>query len=461
MNAGTLLALARPTTRVDAVRTAIVAGCVAVALALVLVALSIVAIAPYSSRGPSNSSMATGGLSTYVLASGLQPGVVAMILVATLPLLALALQAIRLGSTDRTRRSGVLRVAGATPHQLRLVSAARSTLPIALGGLLAGPVHVVLWLLLGPALPGGSRFVPAPTARLALAWLTATVVVALVGAALGALDAADPPADTGTWQLGPIAGRAAIAVACCAMLVGGLVLMNGSARSSQDLVGPLVGGLLALALLTLGSLGFAANARRRARRLQRRGDAVAVLAAARVNADSAVLGRTGGTLFVAGVTLSVAGGLGTALVFFPAAASGAHRFYGTGIGATAVVVVLAGILAFASLVMSALDHVLTARRALATLAVLGGGEQIVRAAIATQFAVVAVPALTLGTALGGLAIVPAFGGWGTPVVIEVAVSAVVLCALARWTTPPMCRLAAGTVAPALREAMRAENLRAG
>lgn len=456
MNAATLLVLARPSIRVDRTRTAIVAGSVSVALALVLVALAIVAVPPRSWSGGGGS---MGDLSSYVIQAGLQPGVIAFVLVATLPVLALALQAIRLGAADRTRRSSALAVAGATPHQLRLVSAARSALPIALGGLLAGPVHVVLWLLLGPALPRGSQFVPGPTGRLVIAWLGAVVVVALVGAALGALDAApDDPAAPGAPRPGAIAGRVAIAVAGCAVLAGGLLAMNGGARYSKDVIGPAVGTLVVLTLLVVGTAGFAADARRRGLRLHRRGDAVAVLASGRVNADSAVLGRTGGTLLVSGVVLAIGVGLGVELASGRDANTVDVQFFGTGIGATAVVVALAAIFAFASLVMSALDHVLAAQRAFATLAVHGGDDKVVVAAIAAQFAVVAVPALTVGTAVGGLMVTAAY--WSRGVGAEEAIVAVALCALTRWAAPALCRMAARTVAPAVRRAMRAEHLRA-
>ena len=460
MNAATLLVLARPTTRADRTRTAIVAGCVAVALALVLVALAIVAIAPNSWRDGGSISMGAGH-SKYVTEAGLQPGVIAFVLVATLPVLALALQAIRLGASDRKRRSGALAVAGATPHQLRLVSAVRAAMPLVWGGLLAGPVHIVLWLLLGPALPPGSQFVPTPTWRLAVAWLAAAIAVGLAGDALGALDAApDDPAAPGARRPAAIAGRAGVAVLGCAALTGGLLAMNGAARYSDDVVLPAVGGLVAAALLAVGGAGFAADARRRGRRLHRRGDGVAVLASARVNADSAVLGRTGGTLFVSGVVLAIGIGLAVALATGPGPDRVDTRFFGTGIGALAVVVALAAVLALASLVMSALDHVLSARRALATLAVYGGDEKLVVAAISAQFAVVAIPALTSGTAVGGLLATAAFRSWGGGVVAAVSVGAIILCALTRWAAPALCQVTARTVSPAVRTAMRAEHLRA-
>jgi hypothetical protein len=219
-----------------------------------------------------------------------------------------------------------------------------------------------------------------------------------------------------------------------------------------------VGIVVVLALLVVGTAGSTAEARRRAKRLHRRGDGVGVLASGWVNADLAVLGRTGGILFVSGVALAVGVGAAVAVASSPGRTALGVTFFGTGIGATTVVVALAAIFAFASLVISALDHVLGAQRALATLAVHGGDDNVVVAAIAAQFAVVAVPALTVGTAVGGLIVANPY--WYGVIVPQVVIVAVALCALTWWAAPALCRMAARTVAPAVRRAMRAEHLRA-
>ncbi len=74
----------------------------------------------------------------------------------TVPVLALAAQALRVGSVARDRRMAALRLAGATPRDVRVIAAAEAGFAALAGVAFAGPVYVLLWLLVG-VLPPPAR----------------------------------------------------------------------------------------------------------------------------------------------------------------------------------------------------------------------------------------------------------------------------------------------------------------
>ena len=111
------------------------------------------------------------GLAVYVTQDGLRPGVVLGAVLLTIPVLALALQALRVGFRPRERRMASLQLARATQGDVQLIAAAETGAAALLGAVLAGPAYLALWLLLGVLPPAGLRLVPAPALLDLVVWL--------------------------------------------------------------------------------------------------------------------------------------------------------------------------------------------------------------------------------------------------------------------------------------------------
>jgi hypothetical protein len=105
----------------------------------------------------------------------------------TVPVLALAGQALRVGSLARERRMASLRLAGATRLDIRLVPGAEAGIAAPVGGLLAGPVYVLLWFLLGVLPPAGLRLMPEANSSDALAWIVVLLLAGVGGGLAGAI----------------------------------------------------------------------------------------------------------------------------------------------------------------------------------------------------------------------------------------------------------------------------------
>ena len=179
MRRSTALALARPRpATVERGRFALIAVSIAGAGALLLAAIHVLRL-PAGLR-------ADAGLARYLTESGLRPGVVIGTLLLTVPVLALVVQALRVGSVARDRRMASLRLAGATPGDVRVIAALEAGAAALAGGLLAGPAYLVLWLLAGVIPPDGARMVDTPDALDALAWVVLVPLAAVAGTLAGA-----------------------------------------------------------------------------------------------------------------------------------------------------------------------------------------------------------------------------------------------------------------------------------
>ena len=120
-------------------RASLLAGTTAVATALLLVALSMLLL-------PSSPAEALFNL---VAEPGLRYGTAFATAMLVLPLLLMLHQAVRLGTASRERRLAALRLAGATPAEVRRIGAVEVGIPVAAGAI-AGPlVFTLLRLLLG------------------------------------------------------------------------------------------------------------------------------------------------------------------------------------------------------------------------------------------------------------------------------------------------------------------------
>ncbi len=360
---------------------------------------------------------AGGGLAPFLAEDGLRPGTVVAAVLLVLPFTALALQALRVGSIALDRQAAQLSLAGATPGDLRRVRVRRGALAFGAGGLLAGPAHLLLWLLLGRAPRPGWRLLPDPQAWLPLVWIAVAAGLAVVGAVLavrpgsrrvdplarGAVPDA-PPGRPTAW----LSGLAAVAVLAAVL--------------RTDLRGavPAAGFLVVVLLLVVCAHAVVARRAAAARtprpgggeRLPRsrsvrplagagaRDAAVHVLAAAQRRANPRACGAVAAVLFVCGLSFGIETALVTGLLVDDD--SPGVGFYAGGAGLAAVVGLVAATVALLALALTLTDHLLTARRSVAATAALGTDLRRLRAVQDRALTATAVPATVVGTLLAGL-----------------------------------------------------------
>ncbi len=448
MSAGTAVRLARSGVAADRARFWLVAGSVAFAGAFVLAAAQILGM----SIGDAFYA-ADAGLARFVTEPGLRPGTAAGALLLAVPVLALTAQALRLGSVARDRRVASLRLAGATPRQVRAVAAAECGLAAGAGGLLAGPAGLVVYLLAGVLPPAGARLLDGPDAQDLLVWAALIPLAAAAGACAGAVvegRAVAEPLGVRRRQE-PVAPGAASAAA---LALGLAAVVAGVASGAGGIVAAIAGLLVAafaggprLVLAVAGALA-------------RRPGVEALLASRRLRADPRSAGRVAGVLLTCGIALGIdvllLVGQGSGDGF-----SGDADFYLAGYGLTAIAVAVAALVALVTLLVGAVDGLLDARRPLATLAASGVDERLLGRALTRQLTAIAVPALVAGALAGGplLALLTGIGDtYGT---LWVVVLAGLGAALAGgMATAAAARLVARLLRPQIRAAIDPENLRA-
>lgn len=473
MKSSTALRLARPRNKADRRRFLLIAGSMAVAGALLLAALHVLRLPtdldPTSGgigEPLTDDSDQARGLARYLTDTSLRPGVVIAALLLAVPVLAFTVQALRLGSVARDRRMASLRLAGATPRDVRTVAAAEAGGAAAAGSLLAGPAYVLLWLLAGVLPPIGSRMLNTPDALDLATWAG---LVPTAGAA-GALAAAVIRGRTVVGPLGvrrrdrpPAPSRASLAalIAGVALVLGGIGLASSLSRhSAEELV------VLVMTMIGLLLAAFAGGPRlvlAAARLLGRRRGAEALLASRRLRADPHSAGRVVGVLFVCGIALGIEGLLLAELVFDLGLGDDA-AFYLTGYGMAALAVLVAAAVALLTLLVGAADGLLDARRPMAALAALGVDERMFVRVLARQLAATAVPAIVLGAFAGG----PGFALLDASVdgepVLSAAVRALLPAGVAALASALVLAVVARIAARGLRSLIRAaidpENLRA-
>ena len=460
MRPSTALALARPASIADRGRFALISGSTALAGALLLAALHILRLPTIESG---SAEPPAPGLANYVTEGGLRAGVVIAALLLTVPVFALAVQALRVGSVARDRRMASLRLAGATPRDVRTIAAVEAGGAAVAGGLLAGPAYLLLWLLAGVLPPAGARMLATPDALDLLAWAAvvplAGIAGVLAGAALHGRTIVEPlgvrrrarPAAPGRSNLaGLIAGVALV-------LVSVVVFPTVASHGAGEL------GVLLAAIFGLLLAAFAGGPRLvlgYAHVIERRHGVEALLAHRRLQADPRSAGRVAGVLFVCGVALGVEALL-IAEQLSQSGFGGGDGFYLVGYGMTAIVVLVAAAVALLTLLVGAADGLLDARRSLATLAALGVDARMLERVVGRQLSASAVPAAAAGAFVGAPAIVMLGGiSVGMPFLLAtVLVPASIAALTAALVTAVGARLSARLLRSLIRSAVDPENLR--
>lgn len=364
-------------------------------------------------------------------------GVLFGALVLVVPPLLLLDQAVRLGTTSRTRRDAALRLAGATRGDVRRLSAIEVAAPAVTGAVLGVPAFLLLRAVLSP-----SGFLPASAFPPAWWVLGAVVVVGLVGAAVGVrAGVADPLATSrgssgrtslGWW--GPAAFVAGAAAYLYAVLGYGAELAD-------------VAAFVGLGLIVVGLVGCAPwVAHLVARRAESRARSAAdLLAARRVLVAPGAAGRAAAGIAAVGLAVGASCVFAADILAMGYWDEGGGT-YDDGVLATVVAALLALVVLAGSLAVHAVESLWESRRELATLVAGGTPQAVLDQALVSQLRLVAVPLGLVGAVVGGAGYA-AIGGRG-PLELGAAAVGVVLTWLA-------VRSAAWTAARAVRPTARA------
>ncbi|CAL9461135.1 hypothetical protein SUDANB176_02644 [Streptomyces sp. enrichment culture] len=416
--------------------------------ALLATALALGAVVLASLRGHHAIPVADGLLDN----PGERAGVVATLLLLLIPVLGFLGQSARLGAVHRDRRLAGLRLAGATPWQVRRIAAAE-TGPACLAGSAVATVlcvllvvrtwdHPSVWAWAGIA--GVAVGVPVVG--------TLTGVLALrrvVASPLGTVRRVRPRTRPGLMFLG------AVALFLGALFASYLSLDRrpGTVPTAPMLV---VSGLALAGAAALWLVG--ATSRLTGRLLAARTGSPAVLIAAeRLRDDPWAAARTHTAVLL--VTVVGTGFVGIRQVLLEVLHSGKHvsedlSFYTTGIDLTAAAIGVGLAITLSGLAVGTAESLATRRRALAAQAAAGVPRAVLGRALLLETALPLAPGVLVagigGAAIGaGYASLAEGGGWSPPwaaLLVPVAVYAASL-------------LAAATALPLLHRSVRPAELR--
>jgi hypothetical protein len=387
--------------------------------------------------------------SNYLAESGLRPGLTAILIVLAALTGGLGVQALRLGTAARERRLAALRLAGASRRQVRQLSVTDGAMAGLAGGLLAGPVYLVLSLLFG-VLPRMARILPGAELLDVLIWIPVVVLMTTAGVVIGSLLHTDGPPQTDVPPAGPrrtslIVGPVLIVVGLVAAPWAGLV------GSTTIVVG------LGVSFLSFGALWIRAIGRW----LSQSGDPASLLAGVRLVTDSRPSARLVMMLGCCGFLVgTLINGLAGVLALRPDYYD--HTFYATGFGMAVLGLLLVILTAMGALIVGVADQLVDQRRQLACLTALGVDVQFLRRVIRRQLTAVAAPALSAGLLLGMLLGLGRLVGAGNdPIRPGVLISTTVGLTVAGWLLGLFGGAAAGfLLRNQLRDALDPENLRA-
>jgi hypothetical protein len=391
--------LARPATDADRRRARLVVTGVSGAGAFLLAAIGILSVSGDSHGGSSDPT----GLAPYVAQAGLRAGTAFGSALLVIPFILFGLQALRTGTAARERRLATLSLVGATRVQLRRLAFLEGTRAAALGGLLAGPVYLLLWLLTGVLVPRGWRLLPGPGPAVGIGWVVLLAVLSL-GGGLSARLAARPASVS---PLG-ITRRARRDIGAVGRLVPGVALAVAVAATLGFLgSGDLIAYTLLAALLVLTVTGGAWIVELTGRLALRRGLATA-MAGRRMLADVRGPGRVAGVLFAIGIAFGATTSqiISVWIDSLEGQSFGdSVSFYVAGELLAAAGGLLATVVAIFSLVVGATEQVLDSRRATAILVALAASPGFVVGVVRRQLLLASLPAALLGAVLGWV-----FGG---------------------------------------------------
>ncbi|MEU3936833.1 FtsX-like permease family protein [Streptomyces sp. NPDC029044] len=383
---------------------------------------------------------------------GTRSGVIVGLLLLLVPVLGFLGQCARIGAVHRDRRLAGLRLAGATPWQVRRIAALETGLACLLGSVVATVFFVPLLL----------RQWSGPTA---LAWAgiaLVAVAVPLLGAAAGALALRRVVASPLGWvrRVGQRHGRGPGLLFLAGILLVAVMALLAVATTSTPAAnrpngGPplqVMGVILAAGAGAVWLSGATARATGRILAVRAR-SAATLIAAERLRDDPWSVARTHAAVLL--VTVVGTGFLGIRQVMAEVVRtkrfSAPPSYYLTGLDLTGAAIGIAFAITLSGLAVGTAESLATRRRGLAAQAAAGVPQTVLGRALLLETALPLAPAVLLA-GLGGTAI----GTWyalldNRPVPWEITLVPVAVYAA--------CLLAAATALPLLRRSVRPGELR--
>ncbi|MYS92529.1 MULTISPECIES: FtsX-like permease family protein [Streptomyces] len=383
---------------------------------------------------------------------GTRSGVIVGLLLLLVPVLGFLGQCARIGAVHRDRRLAGLRLAGATPWQVRRIAALETGLACLLGSAVATVLAVLLLL----------RQWDRPTV---LAWVgiaLVAVAVPVLGATAGALALRRVVASPLGWvrRVGPRTGRGpgllflagVLLVAVLALLTAGTTSPAASNRPGGGLPLTVAGVVLAVGAGAVWLSGATAKATGRILAVRAR-SAATLIAAERLRDDPWSAARTHAAVLLVTAVGTAFMGVRQVLgdVVRTRNFSEPASYYTTGLDLTGAAIAIAFAITLSGLAVGSAESLATRRRGLAAQAAAGVPRTVLGRALLLETALPLAPAVLL-SGMGGLAI----GTWyallaGRPVPWAISLVPVAVYAA--------CLLAAAGSLPLLRRAVRPGELR--
>lgn len=453
--------LALALTRASGVgRMLLLGACTALATGLLLVAVSMLRL-PAEPREY---------LFNLVEEQGLRGGTAFATVLLTLPFLLLLHQVVRLGTATRERRLAALRLAGATPREVRRLGAIEVGLPVSVGAVAGLAVYGLLRAVLGgepmpssvhARLQASLEFRPAPVGpSLDLVpttvgptwWQTVLVIsgVAFAGIVTGwraSRHVTVTPLGLARRQTSPPPRP------WSALLILLAVASLGLPETAYDDHGTALGTTV-VALAIVGVLGLAPWAAHQAGTwvAGRASTAETLLAARSLVAEPRASGRAAAAV---GAICLVSGGQIAILANFLENYREDAFFLTTAVLVAVALLVALGVTA-GSLVVHAVESLIDRQRSLAALVAAGTPVTVLQGAQRRAALLTAMPLAIAGTALGSLPLGAVAGVFYTPRSTIVLVLCDVVMVLVVWVA---VRVATGAVHPWVVRAARPGNLR--
>jgi hypothetical protein len=430
-------------------RMLLIAASTAVASALLMVAVAIV-------RLPSEPAE---NLFNLVDEPGLRPGTVSGTVLLVLPLLLLLYQAVRLGTATRERRLAALRVAGATPRQVRRLGSLEVGVPVLAGAIAGLPLYGLLRVVFGGtpfsdvdefASPAPVQLVPTTVTP---SWWQFLAIIGAV-TAVGILVGARASRQVVVTPLGVTRRQARRAPRPWGLVLVGAAAVLGAigiaAPLPRDVYTPL--GIAVVLSVVLGVVMLAPwFAYRIGCRLSHRtGSPVTLLAARQLVAEPRPAGRAAAAAGAIGLVAGGAGGLGAEV----AVGNEWDSFFVTSFALVGAALLVALVVTTSALAVHAVESLLDRRRAMAALVAAGTEVAVIHAAQRRAAVLVAVPLVAAGSFFGALVV--GMTGMSPVTGVVSSMPAIVAIVLLTWAA---AYLAAGIVKPSLVRATAPVNLR--
>ncbi|MEU0641903.1 FtsX-like permease family protein [Streptomyces umbrinus] len=387
---------------------------------------------------------------------GERAGVVVALLLLWLPVLGFLGQCARIGAVHRDRRLAGLRLAGATPRQVRRIAALEAGLACLLGSAVASVFCALLMVNLLQqqlSLSAWGGFALVAFAVPLLAVLVSVVALRrVVASPLGWVRRVRP-------RHGRVATLTLVLPAVLMGLAALLIVMRSRGPGAASF--PLL-VFSAVALTGAGAVAVAGiTARTIGRRLAARTENPAVLIAAeRLQADPWATARTNAAVLL--VAVVGVGFVGIRQMFLDSVHHPAGgrpytpedvAFYTTGVNLAGAAVLIALLISLGGLAVGTAESLATRRRGLAAQAATGVPQKVLGRALLLETALPLAPAMLLA-GFGGAALYITYGGIADAATIPMVVPLLVPVAVYA-----ACLLAAATSLPLLRRSVHPAELR--